>query len=457
MVIYRRPAAAAPASGRMPCRTRPWAVANHRPIDGDAVEPQPMQPETALPSHCEVVIVGAGLAGLAAARALGRAGRDTVVLEASDGVGGRVRTDVVDGFRLDRGFQVLLTAYPELALQFDVDALDLRVFDPGAVVWDGHALHVVGDPIRRPSTMFSTATAPIGSILDKLRLLRQRVRLTRTSAADLLRQQDTSTLVALRSEGFSERIIDCFFRPLVGGIQLDPTLGTSRRVFDVVLASLLEGEVAVPAQGMGAIPEQLAAGLAPQTIHLHRRVAEVTPRSVTTVDGSRVTADRVIVATDGPSASALAGTAAVESNAATCVWYAAEASPVEGHAIVLDGTGAGPALNIVPMSNVAPEYAPAGRSLIAAACPGMAAPDVESAVRLQLRRIWGEQVMSWRHLRTDVIPHGQPRQYPPFSPKKPIELDGGLFVCGDHRDTASIQGALHSGRRCGEAVVASLT
>ena len=410
-----------------------------------------------VPESADVVIVGAGLAGLAAATTLQRSGHDVVVLEASDGVGGRVRTDVVDGYQLDRGFQVLLTAYPELDRQFDVDALDLRRFEPGAIVWDGTATHLIGDPLRRPGTTVKTAIAPIGSLGDKLRILRQRVRLTRATAPDLLRQPDITTLDALHGDGFGDRIIERFYRPLVGGIQLDPSLRTSRRMFDVILRSLLQGDSAVPALGMGAIPEQLAGRLHPGTVHLGSEVAAVAPGSVTLASGDVLTASRVVVAAEGPRAAALLDLPPVESNPATCVWFAAERPPIDDRYIVLDGTGVGPALNVAVMSNVSPEYAPSGDAVIAAACPGVRAPDIESAVRTQLRRMWGPDVDEWRHLRTDVIAHGQPRQHPPFDPKQRVTLGDGLFVCGDHRDTASIQGALYSGRRCAEAVADSLT
>jgi len=419
--------------------------------------PLPTEPQhDDMPRQAEVVIVGAGLAGLSAARVLHRAGRDVVVLEASDGVGGRVRTDVVDGHRLDRGFQVLLTAYPELQVQFDVPELELRRFEPGALVWDGQRLSVVGDPVRRPRTILAASLAPIGSLADKARLLGQRVRLQRAKAPDLLRQPDSTTESALRAQGFSDRIIERFFRPFVGGIQLDPSLQTSRRVFDVVLQSLLTGDVAVPAMGMGAIPAQLAAGLPDDLVRLNVRVTGVSSQAVTVGD-RRIDADRVIVATDGPAAADLLGLPPVESNPATCVWFSADSAPFVDPYIVLDGTDDGPALNVSVMTNVAPEYAPPGRALIAAACPGINDPEAEEGVRRQLERIWGAHVASWTHLRTDAIAHGQPRQYPPFSPKKRIDLGDGLFVCGDHRDTASIQGALYSGRRCGEAVLASLT
>jgi len=409
-----------------------------------------------LPENADAVVVGAGLAGLAAARALQRASRNVVVLEASDGVGGRVRTDVVDGFRLDRGFQVLLTAYPEMARQFDLALLDLRYFEPGALVWNGTTTHLIGDPIRRPRTLIKTALAPVGSLADKLRILRQRIHLQRADAPDLLRQDDISTLSALRAQGFSNKMIDRFFRPFVGGIQLDPSLATSRRMFDVILQSLITGDVAVPALGMGAIPAQLADGLTPGTVHLNTEVLKVSPGEVTLTGGRRITSDRVVVAAEGPRAAALLGLPAVESNPASCVWFAADRAPISERYIVLDGTGAGPALNMSVMSNVAPEYAPDGSALISAACPGVNDPDIEPAVRAQMKEMWGPVVDTWRHLRTDAIAHGQPRQHPPFSPKQQIHLGNGLFVCGDHRDTASIQGALFSGRRCGEAAATVL-
>jgi phytoene dehydrogenase-like protein len=290
-----------------------------------------------------------------------------------------------------------------------------------------------------------------------VRLLGQRIRLARARAPELLRQPDMTTEAALRERGFSERIIEGFFRPFVGGIQLDTSLQTSRRMFDVVLQSLLTGDAAVPARGMGAISAQLAASLPDDHVRLNARVTDVARHTVTVDASHRIRADRVVVATDGPSAATLLGLPRVESNPATCVWFSAGSAPIDDRYLVVDGTGHGPARNIAVMTNVAPEYAPPGTALIAAACPGVDDPDAEQEVRRQLAVIWGSQVATWSHLRTDAIAHGQPRQHPPFSPKQRVDLGDGLFVCGDHRDTASIQGALFSGRRCGEAVLASLT
>lgn len=408
-----------------------------------------------LPGSAPVVIVGAGLAGLVAARTLRAAGIDSVVLEASDGVGGRVRSDVVDGFVLDRGFQILLTGYPELRNHLDMDALDLRAFEPGALVWRDGKGSIVGDPFRRPATTLSTAVAPVGSVFDKARIALLRARLLRTDPRSLLRGDDIPTAAALRGAGFSSRMIERFFRPLVGGIQLDPSLSASRRMFDVIFRTLAAGDSVVPARGMGEITAQLAAGLGDNQVHLRTRVTKVEPGKVNIEGGHVIEAGNIIVATEGPAAASLLGLPAVESRAAGCVWFAADAAPVEGAWIVLDGYGRGPVLNVAVMSNVSPHYAPAGKHLIAAAMPGVVEGDMESIARTQLRSWWGPQVESWRHLRTDRIPHGQPDQSPPFRPKKNVSLGNGLYVCGDHRDTASIQGAMFSGRRCAEAVIES--
>ena len=410
----------------------------------------------------DVVVIGAGLSGLAAARQIQQSGLSVVVLESSDAVGGRVRTDNVDGFLLDRGFQVLLTAYPELATQVDMDALDLQAFDPGALVWlqsknggPGKG-HVVSDPFRKPSTLFATTFAPIGSVIDKLRIVVLRLRVLRGAAPNLLRNNDMSTLDALRSAGFSHRMIKTFFTPLFGGVQLDPQLATSRRMFDIIFRSLSEGQSVLPARGMQALPEQLASHLAHNTVRLNAPVASLDGTTVVLSTGERITSRAVVVATEGPTASKLLDLPPVQSRTAGCVYFSADSPPNDKKYVILDGSGKGPVLNVALISNIAPSYAPPGKHLIAAALPGVITGDLEQLARKQLREWWGPQVDGWKHLCTYAISHGGPVQSAPFSPKQRVSLGNGRFVCGDHRDTGSIQGALYSGRRCGEAVVRSL-
>ena len=402
-----------------------------------------------------VVVVGAGLAGLSCAVALHDAGIPVQVYEASDGIGGRVRTDHVDGFLLDRGFQVALTAYPEMHRQLDMPALDLQAFEPGALVWRNGKGSVVGDPFRRPTTTLSTVTAPIGSLFDKARIGLLRRRLRSVHPARLLQGDDTSTRAALADAGFSDTIIERFFRPLVGGIQLDPDLTDSRRMFDIIFRMLADGDSAVPAAGMQAIPQQLADRLPAGAIHLDSPVGATTPTSIT-IDGSTIAASTVVVATEGPAASELLDIAPVESKSVGAVYFTAPEAPIAEKYVVLDGTGRGPVLNVAVMSNVASTYAPAGSHLVVAAAPGHDGPTIETDARAQLRGWWGPQVDAWEHLATYRIAHGQPRQRPPFDPKRRVRLDDGRFVCGDHRDTASIQGAMYSGRRCGLAIAAEI-
>lgn len=396
------------------------------------------------------------MAGLACARVIAAAGVPVTVLEASDGVGGRVRSDQVDGWTLDRGFQILLTAYPELSRWFDLDDLDLRRFRAGATIWCGDRFRSIGDPRRDPRVLPMTAFGSIGSPLDRLRLLGLLVSVRRGSVPGLLRRPDRSTADALRSRGFSDRFIERFLRPLFSGIQLDPELEVSSRRFEVILRMLAVGDSAVPATGMGALSDALAAPLPTDAVRLGAAALAVDGTRVRLADGE-LRSRAVVVATDGPTASRLLGLADPGSSPVAAIWFDSTESPVEDRRVLLDGIGGGPVANLASMSAVAPEYAPAGRSLVVAAVPGRPAlrHGLETAVRDQLRG-WGLGVDSWSTLRVDVIEHGQPRQLPPFDPKRRVRLGGGRYVCGDHRDTASIQGALFSGRRTADAVLADL-
>ncbi|MDQ3385254.1 MAG: FAD-dependent oxidoreductase, partial [Actinomycetota bacterium] len=351
---------------------------------------------------------------------------------------------------------VHLTSYPEAARVLDHAALDLRAFQPGALVWHGGRAHRVGDPFRRPVDLVPTLRAPIGSLADKVRIAMLRKRVRSRTPAQLLRGPDGTTSDALREAGFSEAIIDRFFQPFLAGVLLDPDLTTSRRLFDVYWRSFADGEAVLPSAGMGAIPAQLAGALPEGTVRLGSTVVEVGPGGVVLADGTALRGDAVVVATEGPAAARLLGIPDPGSRPVCCVWFAADEPPWEEPVLLLDGEARGPASNVVVHTNVAPSYAPPGAALVACAVVGPGAAGLADAVRDQLRRWFGSVVDSWRHLRTDAVPHAQPLQLPPFSPLRAVRHEPGTYVCGDHRDTASIQGALHSGRRAAEAVDADL-
>jgi phytoene dehydrogenase-like protein len=408
----------------------------------------------------DVIIVGAGLAGLVCAQDLVRAGIDCRILEASDGVGGRVRTDAVDGFLLDRGFQIVLTAYPQIRQRLDLEALGIGCFEPGAVVRAHGGFHRVSDPLRRPLRLPATLAAPIGSLADKVRLARLVLDVRTHSVPSLLRRPDTTTLERLRAAGFSNEMIESFWRPLFAGIQLDPELDVSSRRFDTILRMLAAGETGVPQHGMGAIPAQLASTLPEGSVRLGARVARVAYTDVVLDDGERMHTRAVVIATEGPAAHGLLGERVPDpgSRAVACCWFSVPHPPIAGPVLVLDGEASGPVKNLAVLSEVSPSYAPEGRSLVAAAVPGPDAldPGITDRAREQLARWFGSTVGDWEHLRTDVIAHGQPSQAPPLRPRQAVDLGAGLFVCGDHRDTASIQGAMFSGERTARAVLRHL-
>jgi phytoene dehydrogenase-like protein len=408
----------------------------------------------------DVIIVGAGAAGLTCARDLTEKGVECLVLEASDGVGGRVRSDRVDGFVIDRGFQILLTAYPQVKKRLDLGALGIGHFEPGAQVMREGRLRRVSDPLRRPLRLGETLATPIASTGDKLRAARLVVDVCSHSPRALLHRRDETTAARLARAGFSEGFIEAFWQPLFAGIQLDPELEVSSRRFEVILCMLARGSTGLPRDGIGAVSRQLGDGLPEESVRLETPVAAVQRGAVVTAGGERITARAVVVATDGPNAHGLLGSEVSDpgSRPVACCWYAARKPPVSGPYLLLDGGASGPAKNVVVMSEVAPSYAPPGRALIAAAVPGGEAldPQITSRVSEQLARWFGSDTGEWEHLRTDVIRHGQPNQCPPLDPRRKVNLGEGMFVCGDHRDTASLQGAMFSGERTAAAVLRHL-
>jgi phytoene dehydrogenase-like protein len=412
----------------------------------------------------EVLIVGAGLAGLGCALRLREIGIPFLIVEAADAVGGRVRTDLLDGFRLDRGFQVLLPAYPEAERMLDYALLDLKAFKHVDLFRFGGRFHRIADPRLEPWTAVKSLFGPIVGLRDSFRTASLISKVKTGRPEDQFRRPEGLTLDFLRWGGrFSETMIDHYFRPYLGCIFLERDLVTSSRLFRFVFRMLLEGGAAVPAAGMGAIPQQLAGRLPAGSIRLNTPVETVEPGKATLRGGEQLAARAFVVATDGPTAARLLPNDVPDpgSRSVTCSYFAADESPVKEPILLMNVDEPGPVNHLAVMSDVAPSYAPPGAALISVSVLGDPPSDdavLTAAVREQLRGWFGDAVTGWRHLRTYRIRHALPDQTAPAlaDRQRPVRLDDGLYVCGDHRDHGSIDGALASGWRCAQAVAEDL-
>jgi phytoene dehydrogenase-like protein len=404
----------------------------------------------------DVIVVGAGLAGLRAAGTLSARGLDVLLLDAADRPGGRMATDEIDGFRCDRGFQVLNTSYPALRVAADLDALSLRAFEPGAAIRGGDGrLHVFANPARRPGLLWRTAADELLRPLGKAKLAAWTARVLATPPAKTTQRIDRSAAQDFAAAGLTGPVVDRFLRPFLSGVLGESELSTSAAFVRLVWRSFALGTIAVPAAGMGALPAQLAARLPDGVLRLGRRVTGLHGRTVRTEDGS-LTGRAVLVATDPVTAGALLpGLDVPDMHALTTYYHVAPAAPASLPMLHLDGTG-GPVANTVVLTGTAPEYAPDGRALISSTVLGGADRVPEGVVRHELSRLYAVPTDHWAHLHTAEITHALPAFRPGRPVRSPVEVTDGVFVAGDHRDTPSTQGALVSGRRAAEAVAAAL-
>ena len=432
-------------------------------------------------SDPDVVVVGAGLAGLAAARALTGRGLTVHVLETTDRIGGRMATRELDGFRLDQGSHLLNTAHPELRRRLDLDRLDLQALVPGVLVHTAGRRHRAGDPQpagARPSTARQAAgqpatgwqagsRAPLGGPLDRARLGAWLNRLATTPAGRLLARPETTTARALAERGLPARTADGILRPLLSALLSDPALGTSSRVADLVLRSYARGRLCLPSGGITAVPAQLAAGLPTGTVRLGVRVTSIAADGVETAGHGRIGAQAVVVATDAPSAAELLpGLRLPGFHPVTTYYHAADRTPIGEPVLLLDGdrpAGAPPLVShSLVLSELHPSYAPAGQALIATTVLGRRSFDsggpagLEPAVRARLAELYGTATTGWEFLSVRHVPDAVPAMPPPHNFRRPVRVLAGLYVCGDHRDTSSVQGALVSGRRAAQAVLRDL-
>jgi hypothetical protein len=413
----------------------------------------------------DVVVIGAGLAGLQCARRIERSGLRAIVLESSDAVGGRIRTDVVDGFRVDRGFQVLNPAYPALRHGVDVDALDLQSFGVGVVVRDGVGTTTLAHPVRHPQHLLST-------LLGRHTTARDFVGLVRWIAPTMLRggivpsaRHDETLSESLDRAGLTGPLRRDVLDTFLAGVLSDRSGSSSAHYVQQLVRYFALGAPGLPREGMQALPEQLAYTLA-DPVRLEttaRRIDEVPGVVTVATDSGVITARIAVVAVAPQDVRSLTDLPAPVTHGLTTWWFRAPENPRPGRFLMIDasrsgGGPAGPVWNTAVISDVAPSYAPPGEHLVHATTL-LDRPDglaTEEEVRRDLERLYETSTRGWEVLAHHVVPHTLPAQPPPLRRGRVTWTGERILVAGDHRESGSIQGALLSGVRAGYTVVARL-
>ncbi|MBV1941075.1 FAD-dependent oxidoreductase [Streptomyces sp. BV286] len=434
-------------------------------------------------SGADVVIVGAGVAGLSAAHRLNSAGVTTLVLEGAPCVGGRMTTEKVDGFRLDRIGRFLSTSYPELRLTPGLDALVLRPFAPGVLVHAEGRVHRAGEPASaggargaldaarafvsppRRARQMSAATAPpvsrafppLGGPLDQARLAAALGRIATVPVGRLLARPERPAGQALAARGMPARTVEGFVRPLLAALLCDPDLTSSSRCADLALRAFASGRLCIPEGGADMLPELLAGALPPGTVRTGVRVTSVSTTSVTTAEHGELRCRAVLVATGArDAAELLPGLRVPPLRPVTVVHHTADEPPLTDAALLLDADRRGPVAHTAVVSQVDPSRAPAGRALVSSTILGPPPADLDRTVRTHLAALYGTATHRWELLAVHHTPDAVPAMPPPHDLLRPVRLLAGLYVCGDHRDTGTVQGALHSGHRAAAALLADL-
>ncbi len=411
-----------------------------------------MQPNT--------IIIGGGIAGLTAARQLQQSGIDFVILEASDRVGGRVKTDLLDHYRLDYGFQVLLTAYPEAQRWLNYDQLNLQAFLPGAqlLLPDG-SQSLLGDPLRNMSSLIPTILSEAGTISDKLKILKLRYHLRRKSIDEIFEANELPTMDALRGEyGFSQQIIDQFFNSFFAGIFLDKELKSSKRMFDFVFKMFGEGNTAIPNLGMEEIPKQLAAPIPASAINTNVRVAKIDGQSVQLTDGGSLSAPNIIIATEAKGLIKEYQTVNSTFQSTTHIHFVASQPPIKKPIIALITNKESLVNNLCTINLVAQGYAKKDYlvSLSVVGKHQFANKELIRMVRKELSAWFGNSVNDWQHLHSRDILYALPNQTHVQNSLKhaQYQIRSGLHLCGDHLLNGSINAAMKTGREVAELIIA---
>ncbi|WP_339919187.1 NAD(P)/FAD-dependent oxidoreductase [uncultured Flavobacterium sp.] len=408
-----------------------------------------------------ITIIGAGISGLSAGLHLHRQGFSVKIIEASDRAGGRIKTDSIDGFRLDRGFQVLLTSYPEAKRLLDYEALQLKTFLPGAtVLYDGGQFEIA-DPFRRPAALLATVFAPVGSLKDKFNTFLLKQKLINKSIKGIFLQEQKSSLEQLKNYGFSSKMINRFFKPFFSGIFLENNLTTPNRMFDFVMKMFSEGDAALPALGMEEIPKQLANQLPADSFLYNTKVVDILENTIFTNSGAEIKSDVIIVATEANDLiSKLKNNVETQHHSVTNVYFQAIVAPSNKAVVILNASEKKKVVNnLTVMTNVSKAYAPEGKVLISISCNGildLEDQELAKKIKEELEPWFGKQVEDWAHLKTYKIKYALPNLtvLKDDLTISDMKINDNLYCCGDHLLNGSINAAIKSGRLVAELIIA---
>ena len=395
------------------------------------------------------IVVGAGISGLSCALELEKNGYQVQILEKENHPGGRVHSDIVDGYILNRGFQVLQTGYPETKRLLDYKKLELCNLDPEVWIMNNNKIKKLYDPVQNSSNLLKAAFSNVGTFWDKLRLLQLRQSTTSRSTNTIFQENETTSLEQIKNYGFSESIINEFFKPLFGGAFLDNELNTTSRMFNFVYKIFSIAPIAIPKYGMKSIPEQLEAKLESK-ISFNTNVVKLDNKNIF-LENETLSADAIVLAANHNSARQLIPSIEeIHWNSTSCYYFIADSPPFSSKVVLLNGDNRGEINNVFVPTNISKAYSPNNKSIISVSTIGL--NNNEDEIRNELNNWFGNQTEDWKLLHTYHIEQALPRMSVPSVSHS--QYVNGIHLCGDYLTSSSIHGSMHSGRMTANQIIA---